>query len=101
LTIYAWERVTVIHELAGRVKRYPDNTAVKSGHWAHQDECAALCFVAELDLPAPHVVETQGESETIQEDSIRMTFIEGQELDHVWQGLSADENLSIYQHLIS
>lgn len=98
---YALEGVTTIHELGSRVlKRYPDNTVVKSGAKILKDEGDAMILAAELDLPAPRLVDFNGTRQTVEGfGGFRMTYIEGQTLEEVWQDMLQDQKLDICQQL--
>lgn len=93
-------RTPVLHKLFSRVvKRYPDNIVVKSGPGIQLGERDALKFAAQLDLPVPRLVGVQSASEAGIIPNIRMSFVEGQRLDKVWAGMTADEKLDICRQL--
>jgi len=90
----------VLHKMFGRiVKLYPDNSVVKSGPGILLGERDALEFAAQLNLPVPRLVGEQSTQNAGELCNIRMSFIEGQRLDKVWGGMTADEKLDVCRQL--
>lgn len=77
------------------IKRYSDNTVLKSGEKDRREsEAAALNLAAELGLPTPRVHEIKETGKNVDgadEVTIRMDFVEGQTLEKVWPTLSVEE----------
>jgi len=79
------------------VKRYQDDTVVKSGRRVHLDERDALELAARLRLPVPRVHEFKQTADA--EISIRMDFVEGRTLEEMWPDMSMEEKQAICQQL--
>jgi aminoglycoside phosphotransferase (APT) family kinase protein len=86
---------------ASTIKRYPDNTVVKSGGKKRREsEAAALRVAAELGLPTPRVHEIkEGGDDENNEVTVRMDFVEGQTLESLWPTLSEEEKRDYCRHL--
>ncbi|KAF1916198.1 kinase-like domain-containing protein [Ampelomyces quisqualis] len=99
---HASQGITILYDFGeSTIKRYSDNTVVKSGETNRQkSEAAALCLAARLGLPTPRLHEiTRSSCDGYDESTIKMDFIEGQTLESVWPTLSVEEKRDICRQL--
>ncbi|KAF1935871.1 kinase-like protein [Clathrospora elynae] len=88
----------VIHQISGcNVTLLADSTVIKAGRWVTLDEPPALALAAKHGLPVPRLYDV-GQVPS-GENYIRMNFIEGEKLDVVWPGMTAEEKDSICRQL--
>jgi aminoglycoside phosphotransferase (APT) family kinase protein len=94
--------ITTLYDFgASTIKRYPNNTVVKSGtKLRRESEIAALRLTAQLELPTLRVLGvSEGMSDGEIQIEIHMSFILGQTLDSIWPTLSPPEKRAICHQL--
>lgn len=72
-------------------------TVVKSGTRIHLDEKDALDLAKELNVPAPRVHESSVTADGIV--SIRMGYVEGENLEDIWADMSEEDRQDICRQL--